>query len=263
MSRAGQRVSMSTADADADGVPEWFPLVGSLGKAVAVAAIAFLVGTITSLVALYVYPPTGVIPGESFTMDQRIVASVSQFLGFGIGVAAYFAVSDDWDVLSIRTPTLRDGVWIAGGIVGILAAAQGIGYLLQQLDVSVAQNAVIVAGQNNPEFFLYMIPVSLLLVGPFEELVFRGGVQGVLRNAWGPRGAVVIAAALFGLVHWIALTGTGSRLSYVVVAAALGLILGAVYERTRNLVVPALVHGLYNSVLFAVQYAAATGMVQV
>jgi hypothetical protein len=248
---------MSTVDAD--GLPEWFPLVGSLGKAVAVAAIAFLAAVVTVNLGILPFLAAGVVEQE--TMAWNILASVLQFIGFGVGVAAYFAVSGEWDVISIRVPTLRDAAWIGAGVLVILLAAQAIGLFLQQLDIQVAQNTVIAAGQENPEFFLYMIPVSLLLVGPFEELVFRGGVQGVLRRAWGPRGAVVVAAVLFGLVHWIALVGSGSRISYVLVAAALGLILGAIYERTRNLVVPAVVHGLYNSVLFAVQYATATGMV--
>jgi hypothetical protein len=106
-----------------------------------------------------------------------------------------------------------------------------------------------------------MIPVAILLVGPFEELVFRGGVQGILRRTWGPGVAIVVASVLFGLVHWIALTGAGgSRVPYVTVAATLGLVLGYLYERSRNLVVPAVVHGLYNTVLFGAQYLSATGM---
>jgi hypothetical protein len=189
-----------------------------------------------------------------------VAVSALQFLGFGVGVAGYLAASGDWALLRVRVPTLRDVAWTVGGVVAILVAAAGVGQVLSALGVQVAQNQVIVAGQQNPEWFLYMIPVSLLFVGPFEELVFRGGVQGLLRRAWGPTAAIAIAAGLFGVVHWIALTGAGSRLSYVAVAATLGLILGALYERTDNLAVPAVVHGSYNSVLFAVQYASATGL---
>jgi hypothetical protein len=119
---------------------------------------------------------------------------------------------------------------------------------------------VVVTGQQDPRFFLYMIPVSLLFVGPFEELVFRGVVQGVFRRRYGGAVAIGAAATLFGVAHLVALTGSGSRVSYLAVAAILGLVLGYVYERTENLAVPAVIHGGYNALLFSVQYVAATGM---
>jgi membrane protease YdiL (CAAX protease family) len=237
----------------------WGRRLGSLGHALVVVAAAFLVAVVVVGVGIRALVGLGLLVQGS--IEYRIVASVFQFVGFGLGVAAYFAVTREWDVLHLDVPSLRDVAWIAGGLVAILVAAAVIGELIARLGVTVAQNQVIEAGRQNPEFFLYMIPVSLLLVGPFEELVFRGGVQGVLRDAWGSRAAIVIAAGLFGAIHLVALTGAGSRVSYVVVAATLGLILGAVYERTRNLTVPAVVHGVYNSVLFVVQYASATGMV--
>jgi membrane protease YdiL (CAAX protease family) len=34
------------------------------------------------------------------------------------------------------------------------------------------------------------------------------------------------------------------------------LVLGAAYERTRNVVVPALLHGLYNATLLTLSYVA-------
>jgi hypothetical protein len=232
--------------------------VTTLARAVLVVVVAFLSALVVASLGASALTRLGLVAGDG--LAARVALSVFQFVGFGVGVAGYLHVSDDWDLLRLRVLTLRDLLWIAGGVVAILAAAAGVSQVLAELGVQVAQNQVIVTGQRNPEWYLYMIPVSLLFVGPFEELVFRGGVQGLLRRAWGPAAAVVMASALFGLVHWIALTGSGSRLSYVAVAATLGLILGAVYERTDNLLVPALVHGVYNSVLFSVQYASATGL---
>ncbi|WP_049935086.1 CPBP family intramembrane glutamic endopeptidase [Haloplanus natans] len=195
------------------------------------------------------------------TLEFRVIASVLQFVGFGVGVGGYLAITRDWDLLQLRVPTLRTVGLIALGVVALVLAQLAIARLLTVLGISVAQNQVVVTGQQDPRYFLYMIPVAILLVGPFEELVFRGGVQGILRRTWGPGVAIVVASVLFGLVHWIALTGAGgSRVPYVTVAATLGLVLGYLYERSRNLVVPAVVHGLYNTVLFGAQYLSATGM---
>jgi membrane protease YdiL (CAAX protease family) len=72
---------------------------------------------------------------------------------------------------------------------------------------------------------------------------------------------VVLASALFGVAHWLALTGGGSRLTYVAIAAVLGLVLGVAYEFSENLAVPIVIHGLWNAFLFGSQYAAASGAV--
>jgi membrane protease YdiL (CAAX protease family) len=39
----------------------------------------------------------------------------------------------------------------------------------------------------------------------------------------------------------------------------LGCILGFVYEQTDNLVVPALIHGVYNAILFSLLYVQVSG----
>jgi membrane protease YdiL (CAAX protease family) len=87
-------------------------------------------------------------------------------------------------------------------------------------------------------------------------------VQGLFRRAYGVKLGLVIASLLFGVVHYVALAGTGSRLVYIVVAGILGLVLGALYEKTQNLIVPIIVHGAYNTVIFYTAYVAATGGIE-
>ena len=79
----------------------------------------------------------------------------------------------------------------------------------------------------------------LLLAGAAgvgEEALFRG----VLQPALGPYG-LWISSLLFGVLH--ALTYT-----YFLLAALLGLYLGWLFERTDNLLVPVIVHALYDAV---------------
>ena len=238
--------------------PDIQDYVGSLARAVLVVFAAFLCAfAVVGLGAPFLASTFG-WSGDSIT--YRVAASILQFVGFGVGVAGYLAITDQWDIVRAHVPSLRDVGYIAAGVVTILVSAAVAGQLLSQFGVDVAQNQVVETGRQNPVYFLYMIPVTLLFVGPFEELVFRGAVQGTLRRTFRPMAAVVIASGLFGLVHVVALTGGGSQLSYVAVAAILGLVLGYAYEKTANLVVPAVIHGLYNAVLFGVQYAAMTGL---
>jgi hypothetical protein len=230
-----------------------------LFKGVLLIVAAFLCATAVVGLGANALVSAGVVARD--TLEFRVVAAVLQFVGFGVGVGGYLAITRDWDLVQLRAPTVRTLGLIAVGVVALVLAQLAIARLLTVLGIQVAQNQVVVTGQQDPRYFLYMIPVAILLVGPFEELVFRGGVQGILRRTWGPGVAIVVASVLFGLVHWIALTGGGgSRVPYVTVAATLGLVLGYLYERSRNLVVPAVVHGLYNTVLFGAQYLSATGM---
>jgi membrane protease YdiL (CAAX protease family) len=253
-----ERIGSLPADAErrrASAVDRGWDLLRSLLLIVA----AFLAAT--AVVGLGVSALVGAGVLASGTLEYRVVGAILQFVGFGAAVAGYLAVTGDWDLVAVRRPTLRHLGLIVVGVVALVGAQLVIARLLTALSVEVAQNQVVVTGQQDPRYFLYMIPVAILLVGPFEELVFRGGVQGILRRTWGPSVAITLSSVLFGLVHWIALTGgSGSRIPYVTVAATLGLVLGYLYERSRNLLVPAVVHGLYNTVLFGAQYLSATGM---
>lgn len=231
-----------------------------LVRAAAVVVVAFLVALLLAGLGIQVFGMAGV-PQDGLVF--RVGLTVLQFVGFGIGIAGYFQIAGDWDLLRdhVRRPSARDVGLTIGGLLALLGAATAVGQVLSALGVEVAQNQVVAVGREDPTFFLYMIPVSLLLVGPMEELLFRGTVQGLLRRVWSPAIAIVVASAMFGVVHWIALMGAGSKVSYVAIAAALGLILGAVYELSDNVIAPALAHGGYNAVLFGVQYAIATGTI--
>jgi uncharacterized protein len=81
------------------------------------------------------------------------------------------------------------------------------------------------------------------LAGLGEEMLFRGVIQAaVAEGIGGPYGVwlgLVIAAALFGLMHPITPT-------YAVLAALIGLYLGGLWLATGNLLAPIIAHGLYD-----------------
>ncbi len=83
------------------------------------------------------------------------------------------------------------------------------------------------------------IMLVALAAGIGEELLFRGVIQAGLENLIGPWGGLVIASLLFGLAH--AMTR-----SYFIVTTIIGLYLGLLYQWTGNLLVPILVHFLYD-----------------
>jgi len=197
---------------------------------------------------------TGLMP-ETAQLTYQVVGTILQFIGFILAAVWYLQRIDTDEIVAWKTPSLKTVGWVVGGFALLFAASAAMTFLLSLINAAPAQNQVITAGQENPVFFLYMIPIALLLVGPGEELVFRGVVQGRLTRAFGTWPGIVLASAAFGIVHWLALVGTGQgKLVYIVVAGMLGLVLGAVYEYSKNIIVPIVIHGLWNAVLFAVNW---------
>lgn len=92
-------------------------------------------------------------------------------------------------------------------------------------------------------FFVRCSTAELALVaglaGIGEEALFRGLVQGYLEARMGPGAALLLASALFGLVHPL-------TRAYVVLAAIFGCYLGWLWLMTQNLMVPVVAHGLYD-----------------
>lgn len=109
----------------------------------------------------------------------------------------------------------------------------------------------------DPSGLLLLAPVLLFVVGPAEEYLFRGVVQSYLTEAFSTRWAVVWTAVLFTLVHVpnALLVLPSALVVSVPVWLAVGLAFGWLYEATGTLVVPALVHGLYDVAVFALLFA--------
>ncbi|NEU55330.1 CPBP family intramembrane glutamic endopeptidase [Halorussus sp. MSC15.2] len=193
-------------------------------------------------------------------LAQFGVALVLSELGFVAAALLFLRVTDrDIDSLRIRVPTPSAlGVVVAGTValfvyrlVAILAA--------QAVGLPLAGNSVTqLAEQGVLNTLLLLVPLSVLVVGPAEELLFRGVIQSYLDGAFSRGAAVVLASVLFALVHlpttWVAtpdLLAVGVTLT---ILFGLSILLGYLYVWTDNLVVPILVHGLYDALLFGLAY---------
>ncbi|MFT4921107.1 MAG: membrane protease YdiL (CAAX protease family) [Haloarculaceae archaeon] len=191
----------------------------------------------------------------------RLLASTVLLQGVTFGGIAlvYLTVRDtEPGFVSVSVPDLRGTITTFVGILVLIALLVTTSWVLSTFGLEAAQNQVVEIGQQNPKVFLLLVPLSFLLVGPGEELLFRGLVQGTLRESLSPVRAIVLASALFASIHLFSLSGEG-KLVYIGLVFVLALVLGGIYEYTGNLTVPALVHGAYNAVQFAVAYLNATG----
>jgi len=87
----------------------------------------------------------------------------------------------------------------------------------------------------------------LLFVGIGEELLFRGFIQRDMAEAFGWKWALFGASLIFTVIHltWRSIP----ELGFVFLD---GLILGALYLKTKSLVAPIVAHGINNVILVSV-----------
>jgi len=96
-----------------------------------------------------------------------------------------------------------------------------------------------------------MVGISLALVGPVEELAFRGFVQRGFENSFGKTAGLLIASILFGFLHGL------NSLHSILPVTAVSLFLGYVWQKTDgNTVTSAWMHGLYDAIAIAIAYFA-------
>lgn len=228
----------------------------AFGGAFVVVALAFLVAAVFISLGRPLIEAFGVAPESAL---GRALISAAQFVGFGVAAVGYLAVTDQRELVSVRAPTARDAAWVVGGLLGLVSLYLAVTFGMEALGIEGADSNLVAQGQDEPLYYLYLIPVTVLLVGPTEELVFRGVVQGSFRRAYGTAFGIIAASAVFAAIHWSSFSGSG-RFVTLGVILLLGATLGTVYEKTENLFVPAAVHGLFNTVQFAYVYATATGL---
>jgi membrane protease YdiL (CAAX protease family) len=199
----------------------------------------------------------GVVDG---TTGYQLSRTVFQFAGFVAPALLFVAAAGDRSLLPFGPPDRRQIALVAVGVVCLYVLQYGLLELFGFFGVSPVQNRAIDPASHAPAYFLWMMLLSVLVVGPAEELLFRGAIQGLLTRSWGPWPGILGASALFGSLHYSVGSGpTIGVLAYVAIAFLLGVVLGALYERTENLVIPTLTHGGFNAVAFGLQYLTVTG----
>jgi membrane protease YdiL (CAAX protease family) len=231
-------------------------------RALATAGLLGFAGPLVALFFSFVIVAgmqTGLLPPLLALLLLVVTGQYVAFGGLAIGYLRYrsFSWSAIREYLGVRVPSLRELLIVLGGWVLIFASLIVVSLLVQATGAQPAENQIGDVARQLPGIIPILIVAMFLVVGPSEEILYRGVVQGRLREALSPAPAIILASAIFALVHWFALTGGSSgRLLTVAILFFPSLVFGAVYEYTGNLVVPALLHGLHNAALLALLWAA-------
>lgn len=227
----------------------------SILEVVGLTILAFLVVAVVG--AMFIIQLVALGYEVQTTLVLLGATGAGQLAMFALGYG-YFRYRDLRVPTSI--PTVREIGYIHGGVVLALGAATGLSLLLVTLDL-LPSSVIGETATTNPTYLLGLAVLSVVLVAPIEEFVFRGVVQGRLREHFGPVPAIAGSSLLFGSMH---LANYSGRLLPIVAGAlmisVIGSIFGILYERTDNLAVPILVHAAYNAILLLVSYAATTNL---
>ncbi len=158
-------------------------------------------------------------------------------------VLAGVAIAVGW---WIGTPILEDARIDAGsGALALAATLPLVAFVVWSMRSesslftglrSVVRDAV--AGLFASCSALEIILISIM-AGVGEELFFRGLLQGSLARIVNPWIALILISILFGVLHWVSA-------GYALFAGLIGLYLGALLLLTGNILVPTVVHALFD-----------------
>lgn len=187
-----------------------------------------------------------------------VVSLVASAIGFGVVGTAY---AERWlHGIPLVVPNSRDLRWVAVGTVGSLVLSLGLQLIYEALAGPAGAALVTNAIVSDPGFAAVYAVVSLVVVAPGEEILFRGAIQNRLVHTFHPNVAIVGASVLFAAPHFFNIVGAGvTGLFAAVTIFLVSLIWGTAFERTNNLTVPILIHGLYNAGLAGVGYLSVVG----
>ena len=257
--RSGSSDSTDSPDAPDAGEPDAAPGTaardGGRLRAVGVALGLTVAAVFVSIVVgVAVVVPSVLLQLDVTSTPSLLVLSAVGQLGF-VGVAYAYA---RYRRLRIRVarPDRSEITYAAGGTLAALALAIGLSLVLDAAGL-LPGSVIGEAAARDPTLLLGLAALSVVLVAPAEEFLFRGVVQGRLRQSFGPVGAVAGASLLFGSTHLANYTGAlGPVVAGALLIVVTGSVLGSIYERTGNLAVPILAHATYNVALLLTAYLA-------
>jgi membrane protease YdiL (CAAX protease family) len=245
-------------------VPDAGPLPPRVGAALRAALIGGFGLVAIQITALLLAAPVVAATGELTTAQETLLSTVATGVGLGgFGLLVLQATDRDGSYLDLAAPDRRDVAYAVGGSVLLIGAYVAVALGLAELGIAPSEHGISQRLDAGDAWVaLALVALSYLAVGPGEEFVYRNIVQKSLYDAF-PRGpAILVASAVFALVHLPAYAtrgfGVGAAVSLsVVFLLALGL--GWLYARTDNLVVPTFAHGTFNAVQFLLLYVQLSG----
>ncbi len=154
-------------------------------------------------------------------------------------IQSFFPLPEGWFQFNWRKNWFS---WGFGGYLTALPLVILVSLINQQIwDGQGGSNPILpIALENRDGLALFIFFITASVAAPiFEEIFFRGFLLPSLTRYLPVWGAILLSSLVFAAAHL--------NISEVIPLATLGIILGVVYTRSRNLLSSMLLHGLWNS----------------
>lgn len=188
--------------------------------------------------------------GSEYPILSNIVLGVTT-VGYAIFILLYTlrreikSTYTESGAFELSYPTRDDARQIGLGVVVSLVIGVSAFTLLDTLPLQLDS---VFTRENTVVSAVVFSLVSIVIVGPCEEFLFRGAIQNRLNEDFDDIASIVIAGLLFGSVHILNYQGdTGAIVIAVLAISVVGMVFGYFYQKSGNFIVPVLIHGLYNT----------------
>jgi membrane protease YdiL (CAAX protease family) len=193
----------------------------------------------------------------------KIVQAISTLFAFFIPAAgfAFICFRNGWDALGFQ----KSFVWKLAGISLLIIVCSGplidsLTTINKQIPISASAKAFFdkmekayeeqvkaIADVKSVSQFLLSIFMIAILPAVFEEVLFRGALQGLLQRWW-KNGwlAIIVTSIIFSAIH-------GSWYGFIP-RIALGMLLGTIFFVTQNLWYSILVHLANNAAVVSYMF---------
>lgn len=174
-----------------------------------------------------------------YVLTSYLLMASGGLLVLYFSLKPFFPLPQDWFSFKWRLSWIP---WGLGGYFVALPLVILVSFLNQKLWQGQGGSNPILSlaleGQDNVALLLFFV-TACVAAPMFEEIFFRGFLLPSLTRYLPVWGAIVASGFLFALAHL--------SFSEVLPLATLGIVLGIVYTRSRNLLASMLLHGLWNA----------------
>ena len=157
-----------------------------------------------------------------------------------------------WSAVGLGKADAHPKLLTKGLLMGM--AAIGIPSLLL---LASSQLRLIPAGPGNSGVAAALGVLTFLPAAFFEELMMRGYLFMVLREAFGWKAALIFTSVVFGLLHMANPNADPESIALVILA---GFFLGAVFLATRSLYATGMAHFGWNWIMGSLMHASVSGI---
>lgn len=227
---------------DASDPANWKRYGRALLVAVGLSLVALVVSSLLSLGSLLFASGTAVVAILSIYVLIQLGYLVTGWLYLRRWVAD--------STIRIERPDRHQLGWTVVSTLFLGGIAMGLGYVSTQAGIEIGR-----ADQGlfltNRTVVIGMAVLSLVLIAPVEEFFFRGVIQRRLTRTFSTPIAIGVTSLLFVLPHAIGYLGNLQSILFLSLAPfAMAVVVGALYEKFDNFLLPVLCHGVYNATLF-------------